>query len=68
MSSSMEPDSNARNSEAVRETEAAAVDNGQAGSTDETYDRAARVAIARMRRGFHSGGGPFVSRDELHDR
>lgn len=35
---------------------------------DEVYERAAASAIARMKRGFHLGGGPLVSRDELHER
>ncbi len=35
---------------------------------DEAYERAAASAIARMKRGFHLGGGPLVSRDELHER
>jgi predicted DNA-binding protein len=35
---------------------------------DETYERAAASAIARLRRGYHLGGEPMVSRDELHGR
>jgi 2-hydroxychromene-2-carboxylate isomerase len=35
---------------------------------DEVYERAAASAIARMKRGFHLGGGPMAGRDELHDR
>jgi predicted DNA-binding protein len=35
---------------------------------DEAYERAAASAIARMKRGYHLGGGPMVSRDELHER
>jgi len=35
---------------------------------DEAYERAAASAIARMKRGYHLGGGPYASRDELHDR
>ena len=35
---------------------------------DDLYERAAASAIARMKRGFHLGGGPLVSRDELHER
>jgi predicted transcriptional regulator len=35
---------------------------------DEAYERAAAAAIEGMRRGFHMGGGPLVSRDELHER
>jgi predicted DNA-binding protein len=35
---------------------------------DEAYERAAASAIARIKRGYHLGGGPYVSRDELHER
>ena len=35
---------------------------------DDAYERAAASAIARMKRGYHLGGGPMVSRDELHER
>jgi hypothetical protein len=35
---------------------------------DEAYERAAASAIDRMKRGFHLGGGPLVSRDELYER
>ncbi len=35
---------------------------------DDVYQRAAASAIARMKRGYHLGGGPYASRDELHDR
>jgi predicted DNA-binding protein len=35
---------------------------------DEAYERAAASAIARLKRGYHLGGGPMVSRDELHER
>jgi hypothetical protein len=35
---------------------------------DEAYERAAASAIARMKRGYHLGGGPYASRDELHER
>lgn len=35
---------------------------------DDAYERAAASAIARMKRGYHLGGGPMVSRGELHDR
>ena len=35
---------------------------------DEAYERAAASAIALMQRGFHMGGGPKVSREELHER
>lgn len=35
---------------------------------DDAHERAAAAAIALMQRGFHMGGGPKVSRDELHER
>jgi hypothetical protein len=35
---------------------------------DEAYERAAASAIARMKHGYHLGGGPYASRDELHER
>jgi hypothetical protein len=35
---------------------------------DEAYERAAVSAIARMKRGFHLGGGRLASREELHER
>ncbi len=35
---------------------------------DDAYGRAAASAIARMKRGYHLGGGPMASRDELHER
>lgn len=37
-------------------------------SKDEAYERAAASAIARMKRGFHLGGGSYASRDGLHER
>jgi len=37
-------------------------------SDDEAYERAAASAIARLKRGYHLGGGPMVNRDELHER
>jgi Family of unknown function (DUF6364) len=37
-------------------------------SDDDAYQRAAASAIARMKQGLHLGGGPYASRDELHDR
>ncbi len=37
-------------------------------SSDEAYELAAASAIARLKRGYHLGGGPMASRDELHDR
>ena len=35
---------------------------------DEAYEKAHKDALALMKRGFHLGGGPYASRDELHDR
>lgn len=35
---------------------------------DEAYERAAAAAIALMHKGFDMGGGPKVSREELHER
>jgi hypothetical protein len=35
---------------------------------DDAYERAAASAIARMKHGYHLGGGPYASRDELHER
>lgn len=35
---------------------------------EDEYARAAASAIARIERGLHLGGGPMVSRDELHER
>lgn len=37
-------------------------------SDDEAYEQAHKEALALMKRGFHLGGGPYASRDELHDR
>lgn len=37
-------------------------------SDDEVYERAAASAIRQMRHGYHMGGGPMASRDELHER
>ncbi|HEY0796123.1 MAG TPA: hypothetical protein VGD64_10120 [Acidisarcina sp.] len=37
-------------------------------SEDDAYERAAASAIARMKRGFHMGGGRMISRDEVHER
>jgi len=37
-------------------------------NADEEYARAAESAIARMEQGFHLGGGPYATREELHDR
>jgi hypothetical protein len=35
---------------------------------DDAYELAAAAAIALMQQGFHMGGGPKVSREELHER
>jgi hypothetical protein len=35
---------------------------------DEAYERAHRVALDLMERGFHLGGGPVLPREALHDR
>jgi predicted transcriptional regulator len=35
---------------------------------DDAHERAAAAAIALMQQGFHMGGGPKVSREELHER
>jgi hypothetical protein len=35
---------------------------------DEAYEKAHMEALALMKRGFHLGGGPYASRDELHER
>jgi hypothetical protein len=35
---------------------------------DDAYELAAPAAIALMQQGFHMGGGPKVSREELHER
>lgn len=37
-------------------------------NNDDAYEKAAASAIARMKRGYHLGGGPYASRDELHER
>jgi hypothetical protein len=37
-------------------------------SEDEAYETAHREALALMKRGYHLGGGPMVSRDQLHER
>ena len=36
--------------------------------TDQAYERAKKRALAMMRQGFNMGGGPYPSRDELHER
>jgi len=35
---------------------------------DEAYERAKRHAVAALKKGFHMGGAPLPSRDELHER
>jgi len=35
---------------------------------DDDYDRAMQDALAELERGYDLGGGPYPSRDELHDR
>jgi hypothetical protein len=35
---------------------------------DDAYEIAQRRALALLEKGFHMGGGPMVSREELHDR
>ena len=35
---------------------------------DEAYERAKKRALAMLRQGFHMRGGPYPSRDELHER
>lgn len=35
---------------------------------DEAYETAKRAALERLAQGAHLGGGPFPTRDELHDR
>lgn len=35
---------------------------------DEAYEVAKRIALKRLERGAHLGGGPLPSRDELHER
>jgi len=34
----------------------------------EAYERAKRQALAVLDKGFHMGGQPLVSREELHER
>ena len=36
--------------------------------SEEAYARSQRAALALLRKGFHLGGTPNVSRDELHER
>lgn len=35
---------------------------------DDAYQRAKRHARAILRKGFHMGGGPLPTREELHER
>jgi predicted transcriptional regulator len=35
---------------------------------DEAREQAIASTVARLQRGFHLGGGPYASRDSLHDR
>jgi hypothetical protein len=35
---------------------------------EEAYERAERQAMALLDQGFHLGGGPPASREELHER
>ena len=35
---------------------------------DDAYEKARQGALVLMKRGFHLGGGPYASRDELHER
>ena len=35
---------------------------------DEAYESAKPVALERLERGSHLGGGPLPSRDEIYDR
>jgi hypothetical protein len=35
---------------------------------DDAYEIAHGAALDLMERGFHLGGGPYISRDELHER
>ena len=35
---------------------------------DAAYESARREAVDTMRKGFHLGGGPLPTRDEIHDR
>jgi len=34
----------------------------------EAYERARRQALAMLEKGFHMGGQPLPSRDEIHER
>lgn len=36
-------------------------------SEDDAYQRAHRVALDHLEKGFHLGGGPLPERDSLHD-
>jgi hypothetical protein len=35
---------------------------------EETYERARRSAMSRLKSGFHLGGGKSATRDELYER
>ena len=35
---------------------------------DDAYERAKKRALAMLRHGFNMGGGPYPSREELHER
>jgi hypothetical protein len=35
---------------------------------DDDYERAMQDALAELERGYDLGGGPYPSRDDLHDR
>jgi plasmid stability protein len=35
---------------------------------DEEYDQAMREELLELGRGFNLGGGPYLSRDEAHER
>lgn len=35
---------------------------------DEAREQAIASSIARLKHGFHLGGGPYASRDTLHER
>lgn len=35
---------------------------------DDDYDRAMHDALAELERGYDLGGGPYPTRDEVHDR
>ncbi len=35
---------------------------------DEAYEQAMHEELAELERGFNLGGGPYLSRDEVHER